>query len=59
MIEKSVSSRGRRIGAKDGVRIGGLGNNSVDFVECVESTTEKTDSEYNLSIITELINLLQ
>lgn len=42
-MEKSVIFRGRRIGAKGGVRIAELGNNLVDFVEQVESTTETTD----------------
>ena len=44
-MEKSVSFRGRRIGAKDGVWIGGLGDNSLDFLERIESTTETTDLE--------------
>ena len=44
-MEKSVSFRGRRIGAKDGVHMGGLGDNSRGFLECVESTTETSDLE--------------
>ena len=48
-MEKSVSFRG----------LGGLGDNSSDFLERVESTAETTDLEQKLSIITELINLLQ
>ena len=43
MIEKSVSFRGLRIGAKDVARIGGLGDNSRDFLEREESTTETSD----------------
>ena len=58
-MEKSVSFRGRKTGAKDGVRIGGLGVSSRDLLECVESTRETTDLKLNLSIIAELINLLQ
>ena len=44
-MEKSVSFRGRRIGAKDLLEKGKLGDNSGDFLECVESTTETTDLE--------------
>ena len=44
-MEKSVSFRGQRVGAKDCVRIGGLSDNSGDFFERVESTTETTDLE--------------
>ena len=58
-MEKSVSLLGRKTGAKDSVRIGGLGVSSRDFLECVESTRETTDLKLNLSIIAELINLLQ
>ena len=42
-MEKSVSLRGRKTGAKDSVRIGGLGVSSRVFLECVESTRETTD----------------
>ena len=45
-MEKSVSLRG------------GLGENSRDILECVESTSETSDLEFKLSIIIELINLL-
>ena len=44
-MEKSVSFRGRWIGAKEGVRIGGLGDDSRDFLEGVASTTETSDLE--------------
>ena len=50
-MEKSVSFRGRKTGAKDGVRVGGLGVSSRDLLECVESTRETTDLKLNLSII--------
>ena len=49
VMEKSVSFR----------RLGGLGDNSRDFLEHVESTTEATDLKLKLSITIELINLLQ
>ena len=55
MIEKSVSFRGLRIGATNVVWIGGLGDNSRVFLERVESTTETSDLEQKLSIITELM----
>ena len=42
-MEKSVSFRGQKTGAKDGVWIGGLGESSRDLLECVESTRETTD----------------
>ena len=58
-MEKSVSFRRRKTGAKDGVRIGRLGVSLRDLLECVESTRETTDLKLNLSIIAELINLLQ
>ena len=58
-MEKSVSFRGRKTGAKEGLRKGGLGVSSRDLLECVESTRETTDLKLNLSIIAELINLLQ
>lgn len=41
-MEKSVSFFGHT-DAKDGARIGGLGENSRDAIECVESTKEATD----------------
>ena len=49
VMEKSVSFLG----------LGGLSDNSSDFPEHVESTTETSDLEQKFSIITELINLLQ
>ena len=38
VMEKSVSFRGRRIGAKDVLWKRELGDNSSDFLECIEST---------------------
>ena len=58
LIEKSVSFRGRKTGAKDGAQTGRLGDSSRNFLECVESTRETTDLKLKLSIIAELINLL-
>ena len=52
-MEKSVSFRGEKTGSKD------EGESSRDFLMCVESTRETTDLKLKLSIITELINLLQ
>lgn len=59
LMEKSVSFRGRMTDAKGGVRIGGLGVSSRDFLEGVESTRETTDLISKLSIIAELTNLFQ
>ena len=44
-MEKSVSFRGRRTGAKDSVQIAPLGESSRDFLERVESTAESSDLE--------------
>lgn len=59
LIEKSVSFREQKTGAKGSVRIGGLGVNSRDFLEGVESTREATDLILKLSITAVLINLFQ
>ena len=53
LIEKSVSFRGGKTDAKD------RGESSRDFLDCVDSTRETTDLKLKLSIIAELINLLQ
>ena len=43
VMEKLVSFCARRIGAKDGIRIGGLVDNSRESVKRAVSTTETTD----------------